>query len=148
MTVQPEGSNPPYAPGNSSPPAPYVPPAQVIEPARVVTPTAVATGKSSAVHDMGQVLKHLISNSHYFPNENAVDEAMNTVDRFVNSFVPAQEFKALLDGTERAAKEDVTKRTPPGGPMPVLQAAPAIDYDKLATALLAAQRRLALEAGE
>lgn len=130
----------PYPGG--SPASPASTPPQVIQPA------AIASPKSVAVHDFGQVLKHLISNSHVFSTENAVDAALNVVDAFTSAFIPGAELPALLTGAERAMKEDVTKRIPPGGPMQTVMAGPVIDYRQLAQAILAEQKRLQLESGE
>jgi hypothetical protein len=111
---------------------------------RVIEPTAVAGPRSAAVHALGEVLKTMIHNAHYFPTENLVDAAMNTVDKWVAASTSSSEIAAIITGNERAPKEDVTKRTPPGGSaMPV--AGPAIDYRLLAEAIVAAQNRKQLE---
>lgn len=85
----------------------------------------------------------MIHNSRAFHSENDVDNAVNTVDAFVNAFVPDAEMPALLTGAERAAKEDVTLRIPPGGVMTQVVTGPVIDYVKLAEAIVAVQRRQA-----
>jgi hypothetical protein len=110
---------------------------------RVIQPTAIAGPKASSVHEVGEVLKTMIHQSHFFATENLQDEAMSAVDKFVKAFTMPSELNALLTGNERAAKEDVTKRIPPGGPMP--PAGPAIDYRLLAEAIVAAQNRRELE---
>ena len=109
-------------------------------------PTSVSGPQSAAVHALGEVLKTLIHNSHFFPTENAVDSAMSAVDKWVSTSVKSSELGAILTGNERAAKEDVTKRIPPGGPN-MVAVGPQIDYRQLAEAIIAAQQRLALEGG-
>lgn len=108
-------------------------------------PTAVSGPQSAAIHGLGEVLKTIIHSSHYFPTENQVDAAMAAVDKWVNTSVKSHELGAILTGEERAPKEDVTKRIPPGGPMPTAQVGPQIDYRQLAEAIIAAQQRLQLE---
>lgn len=107
----------------------------------VITPSAVAGPKAAAVHALGEVLKTMIHMSHYFATENLQDAALVTVDKFVGAFTTSSELSAIKTGDERAAKEDVTKRIPPGGAMQMPSNAPAIDYMKLAEAIVAVQQR-------
>jgi hypothetical protein len=86
----------------------------------------------------------MIHQSHYFATENLQDAAMTAVDKWVSAHATASELSAVLTGDERAAKEDVTQRIPPGGPM-ARPAGPTIDYRLLAEAIVAAQERKALE---
>lgn len=109
--------------------------------AQIVEPTAVAQAQPSAVFALGEVLKFLIHNSRAFHTENAQDDAMNTVDKFVRAFTTSSDMQALSTGEERAAKEDVTLRTPPGGAPAVSMTGPAINYAALAKALLDEQER-------
>jgi hypothetical protein len=133
----PGGAVAPYTSG--SPPSP----------SGVIEPTAVSTPRSAAVHALGGVLKTMIHNGRMFVNEKDIDDAMNVVDTFVGAFVPGAELPALLTGAERAVREDVSQRIPPGGaPAPAAYAGPAIDYAKLAEAIVAVQRRqAAIETG-
>ena len=145
----------PSVPGNQGYPAPNPPESAEVAPVqpemKTVTtstptlyPTSVSGPQSAAIHGLGEVLKTMIHNSHYFATENQIDSAMSAVDKWVTTSVKSHELGAILTGEERAAKEDVTKRIPPGGPMPTA-VGPQIDYRQLAEAIIAAQQRLQLE---
>jgi hypothetical protein len=125
--------------------APYQGPSSSA-PVATVEPTAISSGKSSAVFKLGQVLKTIIHNSRSFLSENDVDAAINVVDSFVGAFVPGGEIAALATGAERAAKEDVSQRVAPGMTQQVM-GGPVLDYQKLAQAILAEQKRLQLGDG-
>jgi hypothetical protein len=125
--------------------APYQGPSDQA-PVATVEPTATSSGKSSAVFKLGEVLKTIIHNSRSFLSENDVDAAINVVDSFVGAFIPGGELPALLTGAERAAKEDVSQRVAPGMTQQVM-GGPALDYQKLAQAILAEQKRLQLGDG-
>lgn len=116
---------------------------QAIEPSGVVNPTAMAGPVHASTHALGQVLMDLIHRAGVYTSEVAIHEAEAAVTAWVKSVVPLSAVAALVTGDERAPKEDVTKRIPPGGlpAIPVVTSAPAIDYDRLAEALLAAQQR-------
>lgn len=113
-----------------------------------VSPSAVAGPKSVAVHSLGEVLKHLIHNSGAYHDEGQVDTAVSTVDGFVKAYVPPQELPAIDRSGMRAAKEDVTQRIPPGGPMTNVVAGPVIDYNQLARAILNAQAEAQAQAAQ
>ena len=69
----------------------------------VLQPTAIASGKESAVHDLGHVLRDLIHGaSHAFPDEARKDAAIRAVDKYVDSHVPVSAQRALRTGDERA----------------------------------------------
>ena len=131
-------------PGGALAPYSQVPPPAA--PVDVVTPTAVSTAKSSAVFRLGEVLKTVIHNSRSFLSEPDVDTAINVVEDFVSAFVPGGELTALFTGAERAAKEDVSQRVAPGMTRQVV-GGPVLDYQKLAQAILAEQKRLQLGDG-
>lgn len=117
---------------------------QAIEPSGVVRPAAIASGNHSATHALGQVLMDLVHRAGVYTSETDLHAAEAVVSAWVKSVVPLSAVAALVTGDERAPKEDVTKRVPPGGlPAIPVTTAPAIDYDRLADALLAAQRRSA-----
>lgn len=105
---------------------------------QVVEPSATAGPGPSAAHGLGQVLLDLIHRSGSYHSEADQDAAAATVHKWVNGQVSVSEKRALSTGDERAPKEDVTQRVPPGGPAPVGVVAPGIDYDKLAAALVRA----------
>lgn len=109
----------------------------------VVNPTAMAGPVHSATWALGEVLKEIIHKGGVYLTENALHEAEAIVSAWVKSVVPLSAVAALSTGDERAPREDVSKRIPPGGlpAIPVVTTAPAIDYDRLAEALLAAQQR-------
>ena len=130
----------------SMPPGAQVAPYNQGAPApAVITPTAVASNRSSAVFQLGQMLKTVIHNSRVFANEADLDNAVNVVDKFVGAFVPGSELPALLTGDERAAKEDVTQRVAPNTSAVVT--GPVLDYTKLAQAILNEQERRGLTGG-
>lgn len=129
MTTPGAGAVAPYSGGNS--------------PASTVSPTAVASGKSSAVFALGELLKTIVHKTLTFPAESGVDSAVNTIDAWVRSFVSPSEVSALATGDERAAKEDVSLRVPPGGGVATqVVSGPVLDYQKLAQAILAEQQKL------
>lgn len=98
----------------------------------------------ATTHRLGELLKDVFRRSGTFHTESALHEAEAVVDAWVKAIIPSAAMRALSTGEQSAPREDVTKRTPPGGPAVVVaQAAPGIDYDKLAAALLAAQARQA-----
>jgi hypothetical protein len=138
----PGGAVAPYTQGSATPPAPVV----YDGPPPVVEPSAMSSAKSSAVFRLGQVLKTVIHNSRSFLSENDVDAAISVVDSFVGAFIPGGELAALVTGVERAAKEDVSQRVAPGMTQQVM-GGPVLDYQKLAQAILAEQKRLQLGDG-
>jgi hypothetical protein len=111
----------------------------------VVTPSAVSGPKASAIFQLGEVLKTVIHRTQTFAGEADMDNAMNVIDSFVHAFVPSHEMMALMTGDQRAAKEDVSLRTPPGGAVANVVTGPVLDYSKLAQAILAEQRKYQAE---
>jgi hypothetical protein len=103
----------------------------------VTQPTAIANGQQSAVAHLGEVIKDLIHRSGTYLTESALHDAENVVTAWVNAHVPGSAMRALATGDERAAPEDVSLRVPPGGLIARPPAAPPIDYDRLAAALMA-----------
>lgn len=122
------------------------PPAPVIQ-GKVSYPSAIAGQVPSAVYKFGQVLKEIIhAVPTAFSNENDLLAALTTLDDFVKAFVPVSNLAALADVAARAPIEDVSKRTPPAGvSYSIPSNTPAIDYDKLAAALVRAQMAIAAE---
>jgi hypothetical protein len=107
-----------------------------------VSPSAVSSAKSGAVFALGEVLKTLLHNAvGAFHTEGDLDAAIRVVDKFVGAHVPGSEMDALLTGDQRAPKEDVTKRIPPGGVVQPVITGPVIDYQALAKAILAEQQK-------
>lgn len=107
---------------------------------KTVEPSAVSDGQSSAVFALGQVLKTVLHKMPIFSVESDLDNAINVVDKWVSAFVPGSAMAALVTGDERAPKEDVSQRIPPGGPVANIYSGPQLDYAKLAQAILAAQK--------
>lgn len=103
----------------------------------VVQPTAIAGPKPSAVVALGELLKDVLHKTGVFHHESQLDSAMNVIDDFVRAFATPAELRAVLTGEQRAAKEDVSLREPPGGRVQVVHApaGPAIDYERLAAAI-------------
>lgn len=90
---------------------------------------------------MGELLKVIVRRSvGLFHSEVDQDNALNTIDKWVATAVSKSGMRALATGDEHAPKEDVTLRTPPGGPV-APPAAPGLDYDKLAAAILRVQEQ-------
>lgn len=105
-----------------------------------VTPSAVSSASSGAIFALGEVLKTILHKLPVFSVESDLDAAINVIDKWVGSSVSNGELSALLTGAERAAKEDVSLRIPPGGAAPNIYSGPQLDYAKLAEAILAAQK--------
>lgn len=107
----------------------------------VVQPSAVASPQAAAAFNLGQVLKEIIhAIPAAFSSENQVLAAFTAIDDFIKAFVTRSALPALADGTQRAPMEDVSKRIPPAGTaFSVPTNIPAIDYDKLAAAMVRAQ---------
>jgi hypothetical protein len=107
-----------------------------------VSASAVASAKSSTLFGLGEVLKTLLHNAvGAFHTEGDLDAAIAVVEKFVGAWVPGSEIAALLTGDQRAPKEDVTKRIPPGGVVQQVVQGPVIDYSALAKAILAEQQK-------
>lgn len=113
----------------------------VIEPSQVRQPSAMAGPVHSATFKLGEILKDVLRKSGSYHNETDLHAALNAVDTWVRSIVPLSAHPALADGMQSAPHEDVTKRIPPGGMPAIISTAPAIDYDRLAAAILAAQQQ-------
>lgn len=109
---------------------------------QVISPSAVANATQSAAFELGQVIKSLVNGSpHAFHSETDALAAHASIDRYVKAHVPVSARAALADGTQAAPFEDVSKRPAPasaGYLMPTPNA-PAIDYDRLAAAIVRAQ---------
>ena len=103
----------------------------------VVSPSAVSGPAPSAAWDLGQVLTDLVHRSGAYHSESQVDAATAAINRWVSASVPVSAKRALSTGDERAVKEDVTQRVPPGGAVQAI-VTPPIDYDRLAQALVRA----------
>lgn len=113
---------------------------------QVSPPPAIANAAQSANYKFAQVMKELIvASPHAFNSENDQLGALAAVDSFVKALVPNSARRALADVPSRAQVEDVSKRVPPAGAGYSLPYAgnAAIDYDKLAAAIVRAQAELA-----
>lgn len=106
----------------------------------VIAPTAISGPKPAAIHGLGEVLQTLIHRTNAFHSENEQDAASQAVRDFVDAHVSDADRRSFDPGDVRAAKEDVSLRTPPGGAAPAVVAGPVLDYAKLAQAILTAQR--------
>lgn len=112
----------------------------------VLTPSAVSSPKTSAIMQLGEVLKTVLHKSvGVFHSENDLDAAVNIVDDFVRAMLGSADTSAVMTDAFRAAKEDVTMRTPPGGAVANVVTGPVLDYSKLAQAILAEQRKYQIE---
>lgn len=106
----------------------------------VVQPSAMASRLQAATVALGEVLKEVVNRSGSYLTEEGLRLAEQAISDWVGASVPLRAMDALDTEANRAAREDVSQRIPPGGaPAVVMQAAPSIDYDRLAQAILAAQ---------
>lgn len=110
--------------------APTVIPGEVITPAAVVGPQAFPT------HAFLNVVRDLI-HGHVYHNEEDLKAALETVNVYEKRLLQS-DHQHVLSEDDPAPHEDVTQRIPPRGAAPVVPAGPAIDYNKLAAALMAA----------
>lgn len=111
--------------------APTVIPGEVVAPAAVIGPNAFPT------HNYLNVVRDLVSGRKYH-NEDDVRTALAAVDEYEKRMLAA-DHRHVLSEDDAAPHEDVSQRIPPRGSAPVVPAtAPAIDYNKLAAALMAA----------
>jgi hypothetical protein len=110
----------------------------------VINPSATANAKESAHFSFAQVIKELIhAVPAAFPSENLQYQAVRVVDDYVKAHVSRSALPALADGNQRAPLEDVTQRIPPQGSGYIVPSStPAIDYDRLAAAIVRQQLRL------
>lgn len=116
--------------------APYRPDDDVA----TVEPTAISGPKPAAVHGLGEVLMTLIHRTNAFHSEDEQIKADNAVRAYVDAHVSDSDRRTFDPGDTRAAREDVSLRTPPGGAAAAVVAGPVLDYAKLAQAILAAQK--------
>lgn len=104
-------------------------------------PAATANAQQSAVYKFGELMKGVLHRSvGVFHNEADLLDALNIVDAFVKTFVPASVANVLSTGEQMAPREDVSLRIPPNQGHAPVPAAPGLDYDKLAAAILRVQQ--------
>jgi hypothetical protein len=109
-------------------------------PGEIVTPDAVLDPKSIPAHDFFNVMRDIVHRTTYH-HESEKNAALDAVDAFESRFVPVQDRKYVQLETDYAGREDVSQRTPPQvGTLPV-PAGPAIDYNRLAAAIVAMQQQ-------
>lgn len=106
----------------------------------VLAPTAMTAPESSSAHGYYNVIRDLIRRVGYH-NENQVLTALQAVDAHEKHQVSQGDLRLLANENEPAPYEDVSKRTPPAGYVAPVPAGPAIDYNALAAALVAAQQQ-------
>lgn len=112
----------------------YVPALQ----GEVLTPDAVVDPIAFPAHDFFNVIKDVIHRASVFHDEDDLKKAMNAVDVFEKRFLK-NDHQHVTSEDDRAPHEDVSQRIPPQtGAVTVPAGAPAIDYNKLAQALMAA----------
>lgn len=107
----------------------------------VPSPADAIPAGDALAHDFFNVVHAVLNNVAVFRNENELDHAHGIVERFENHYLTTSRRNVITED-DQAPKEDVTQRVAPqpgGAVVPV--AGPAIDYNKLAAALVAAQRR-------
>src|SRR5215469_8102803 len=125
---------------------PYSPPTL---PGAVLTPTQVVSAQANLAHQFFNVVRHLIEHAGAYRNESTQTDHLAVVQRYENALTSPAERRQLLSEDDRAPREDVTQRTPfpgSGGVPAVAPAAAAIDYNKLAAAIVAQQAAMAQSA--
>lgn len=109
---------------------------------QAVSPSAVASASDSAVWALGETLKYVFGRiPGAFHSESELDKAVAAVNNFVKASTNRSAVRALATGDETAPKEDVTLRVPPGGGFPAPAAAPNLDYNALAAAIVRIQQQ-------
>lgn len=105
-----------------------------------IDPTHVSAPHSFSAHDFFNVLRTVVKNTNAFVNESDKLAALNVIQDYESHIVPPSDQNVVVSEDDAAPVEDVSQRTPPmvGIPAPAA-AAPAIDYNQLARALVQAQ---------
>jgi hypothetical protein len=114
----------------------------------VITPSAIAGKVDAAAYGLGQILKTIIGGlPSAFRTENELLAGYNAVDKYIAAVVSQSAIPALATGEEMASIEDVTTRRAPNQSAYTLpqQPAVAIDYDRLAEAMVRAQMQIQAE---
>lgn len=110
--------------------------APTVIPGEVVTPAAVVGPQAFPTHNFLNVIRDLVSGRVYH-NEDDLKAALDTVNVYEKRLL-SSDHQHVLSEFDAAPHEDVSQRIPPRGAPIVPAAAPAIDYNKLAAALMAA----------
>jgi hypothetical protein len=107
-------------------------------PGEVVTPAAVVGPLAFPGHAFFNTVRHVITRSGTFHGEDELKNALHSVDAYEKAILKA-DHKHVQSEDDFAPHEDVSLRVPPRtGYAPVPTGAPAIDYNRLAAALMAA----------
>lgn len=97
-----------------------------------------ASAADLAAHEFFNVLRHVVRHVPHL-NEDALDTALRVVDDYESRSLDGP-IQHVIAETDHAKREDVSKRVAPQtGTALAPVAGPALDYNKLAAALLAAQ---------
>lgn len=110
--------------------------APTVIPGEVVTPAAVVGPQAFPTHNYLNVMRDLVR-GRVFHNEEDVRTALATIDTYEKRLL-SSDHQHVLSEDDAAPHEDVSQRIPPRGAPVVPSSAPAIDYNKLAAALMAA----------
>jgi hypothetical protein len=102
----------------------------------VVEPAHISQPHSYAAHDFFNVIRDIV---HQFPHHNEADKlaARTAVDAY-EKHVTGPDSSYVKADSDRAVTEDVSLRVGPNSTLPVLAPAQAIDYARLAAAIVAA----------
>lgn len=112
--------------------------APTVIPGEVVTPAAVVGPLAFPAHAFLNTVRSVITRSGAFHGEDELRSALASVDSYEKAILK-NDHKHVLSEDDHAPFEDVSLRTPPrNGGVPVPTGAPAIDYNRLAAALMAA----------
>lgn len=105
----------------------------------VVSPTRTIPKEPYSSHGFFNVIRDIVHRGNVYHSEVDQNAALDAIDKHEQHQL-AENLPYVISDTDRAGREDVTLRTPPGGAvLPNAVATQGIDYDKLAAAIVRAQ---------
>lgn len=111
----------------------------------VIEPAHISQAHSFPARDFFNVIRDVVHKSLYH-NENDRLAALSAIDGYEKHVIPAADQAYVVGESDRAPVEDVTLRKPATAPLAA--AGQAIDYARLAAAIVAAQAAQASAAGD
>jgi hypothetical protein len=110
----------------------------------VITPTGSIAAASVTAHDFFNVLRQVVTASPAFTSEADLLKAVTALTSHEKQTVAQSDQRQVLRETDLAPVEDVSKRVAANNGLPApVATGPAIDYGKLAQAIVAAQQEQA-----
>jgi pectin methylesterase-like acyl-CoA thioesterase len=102
----------------------------------------VTSANDNHLHQFVNVVRHLVLHSGSYRNEDEQTAHLAALSKFEGSS-SATDARYLLSEGDHAPREDVSERVPPAGQNVVVApaVAPSLDYDKLAAAIVAVQKK-------